>query len=661
MVSAARGQVSKVDDVELPAAKPYLNVKKRFVLGNGIMFAVGDANGAWTRLAGPGYTIPRGNDGILNKNDDKGPEGFVLDVDGVAQPLTMDMHRAEKTGIYYGTTVRGDLRVCLVDEAPWDKPCIFRLLQIENLSPTTSHQVQVSAFVETLQRPRDGVWTVLKDAGGTDSGLSIKLDSLFNLSNKTPLSIVVALSDPTSTVVHTNWGHWRLDSKATIPAGGSYRVALNHYGYVSDGDDASALKAIRETDYVKELGDGIHTWQAWYDGVGDAYKLDKITDPRGRDLVEGGLAILKSNESKDGGLIAHSTFYTEGYTRDAALGLRGFSATGHFDELRRWLLWMESKYETIHCIPNSTPCFLSLDDKAAGGDIYNVLMESPALVVLTARDYYQATHDLQTLTAIHPCLQYCIDEQLKFATENNERMNFNGDETELCGAAKNIYGSGVRVGRGSGADWSMTSVALCAAALDFYIQYLGKKGDDPAAYQNTESHTVMNLPVELDKLETAMDRDYWRTDVPQAPDGFHDSFRPKADNSWPLKPITDFTLFPVYFGTPYKELDRRAKDVAAMYAYFNPSTGYFPLVPADPPGFDGHTLAYLLWGLADVGDPRATQVYQALVSGPIPDCWGGVAEAYDAKGPNTHDLRSLETGCTVSALAEYWKLGASNR
>ena len=83
-----------------------------------------------------------------------------------------------------------------------------------------------------------------------------------------------------------------------------------------------------------------------------------------------------------------------------------------------------------------------------------------------------------------------------------------------------------------------------------------------------------------------------------------------------------------------------------------------PLVPGADTGFDGHTLGYLLWGLVDIGDSRAEAVHRALVNGPTVDCWGSYAEAYDAKGgANGHDLRTFETGCNISAIAKYWRLG----
>jgi hypothetical protein len=118
----------------------------------------------------------------------------------------------------------------------------------------------------------------------------------------------------------------------------------------------------------------------------------------------------------------------------------------------------------------------------------------------------------------------------------------------------------------------------------------------------------------------------------------------------------NFTLMPVFLGTPYPE-EEKVKDVAAMATFFNPRTGFLPLVPSADNGMEGHDLGYLLWDLVETGDWRKNEVYNALVNGPTVGCWGAFSEAYDGEGhANDHDLRSLETGVNVSALAKYWGL-----
>jgi hypothetical protein len=101
--------------------------------------------------------------------------------------------------------------------------------------------------------------------------------------------------------------------------------------------------------------------------------------------------------------------------------------------------------------------------------------------------------------------------------------------------------------------------------------------------------------------------------------------------------------------------------VRAIAHYFDEKTGFLQLVPGSASGFEGHDLGYLLWGLVEINDPRKDEVYKALVNGPTVDCWGSYNEAYDSNGNrNDHDLRSLETGVNLSALAKYWNLSGSN-
>jgi hypothetical protein len=47
------------------------------------------------------------------------------------------------------------------------------------------------------------------------------------------------------------------------------------------------------------------------------------------------------------------------------------------------------------------------------------------------------------------------------------------------------------------------------------------------------------------------------------------------------------------------------------------------------------------------------------LTGPTVDSWGSFNEAYGPGGNrNGHDLRSLETGVNIDAMAKYWKLGS---
>ena len=426
---------------------------------------------------------------------------------------------------------------------------------------------------------------------------------------------------------------------------------------MSHGD---ALAKIRQMDHAADLARAIHDWQSWFRDVPEPYSLKKIKDTRARDLVEGGLVVIKTNQSEDGGLMADSTCYIECYPRDDALGLRGLAAAGHFDEMKKWLLWIDAKIPLWGHLADSYSGEPSLKYGTLHLDYGDCNVEETAYYLLVARDYYKATRDLATLDRIRPTLTQSMDVQLKDATTQDSHLDFQGDETEGCAAGGTVPLDNPALkefGDTKTHFWSMGSVAMCAAALDFYIHYLDLHHENPGAYKNSFTGETMDLHAELKKLLAAMDRDFWRTDVPGLSGGFHDFARRKSNGAWPAARVVNFTLQPLYFGTPYDPARAKA-DVQAMASFFNAKTGFLPLFPPVSECFDGHDLGYLLWDLVEIGDSRKGEVYRALVNGTTADCWGSFTEGYDPNGqPNDHDLRTLETGVNVSAIAKYWNLG----
>jgi hypothetical protein len=181
---------------------------------------------------------------------------------------------------------------------------------------------------------------------------------------------------------------------------------------------------------------------------------------------------------------------------------------------------------------------------------------------------------------------------------------------------------------------------------------------DPADYLNRQDNQTLNLNEELGKLQDALERDFWRTNLPACSDGFHDWFRAKSNLAWPSARIVNFTLFPLYYGTPLKYPDHANGDVLAMKQYFEDSTRSLPLVGIAGHKSMGHDLGYLLWGLVAVGDPKKDAVYDALVNGSTVGCWGTYHEAYLGDGtPNANGLRTFETGVNLSAIGKYWNIG----
>ena len=635
----------------LPPQVPYLNPPSRYVLGSGVAMAVGEPNGDWVQFAGPGYT----NHNLLER------EHLTVEVDGRPVPLDWQIKRAERTGLYYGIAERGPLRFRIIDFARWGQAAITRLLVVENASDSVPHRIRVQAQIT----PSSAAGIVAQGMAEAPSGSGAVMvratraaATLFtHYPNQIEGAAVIAFAGPSPAATRQGSSYILASAPLELAPGSTEEIALVHAFPPVEVTARINPEIFTLSHAEHDLDQSIAQWQHWFEAVSPSYRLERIPDRRGRRLVEGALAVIKTNQSVDGGFAANLTFFSQGFTRDSILGLRAMSATGHLDEVKRWLLWEGRKFALCGHICDASVCSISPSDPSIEFDMGNIGVEGTALCVLCARDYYIATYDLETLRGLDKLLRYCIEIQLQQARANGYRLEFNGDETEVCGAVEIKQAGTLERLDICDRDWSLSSVALCAASLDFYQQYLRTLGENPAAYHSTREGKTLDLPQEQARLVAAMERDFWRTDVPGLETGFHDAFRIKADGAWPLHRLANVSLMPVYWGTPYPRA-AQAADVAAIAHYFDPRTGFLPLVPEADTGFDGHDLGYLLWGLVETGNSAKTGVYRALVNGPTSDCWGAFHEAYDAAGvPNDHDLRTMETGVNVSAIARYWNLG----
>ena len=662
VLSDARAADAFSGNPSLPEPVPYLNTPESFFVGNGLAAGGGAADGTWEFLAGPDYTCPN----YLDR------EEIHLMVDGEEHALTMKVHRARKTGVFYGIENVGDLKVCLVDYALNGEPWVARSVMVENQSRVKAHILGVIACIHPILGPGRTNW-VASDSSGRARGIGMKLDTSLKCAhnwacpNWADRYALIAFADPASTAksqVQGNHTFGRLETAIRpINPGGSRDFTLYHFTHYQDVSEADGFKLIQQRNSREDLKACIAWWQKWFDDVAPVYSLSRLKDERARNLVEGGLAVLKMNECRDGGIVANEMGWNMSYVRDAYCGLRGLGAFGHFEEAKNFIRWLDHKVAVHGLVPNAAP---------GGSDTYahpngnngrtcaeaNASVEVTALYLLAARDYYHATHDFQTLTDADSSLRYAMDAQLKLAAQNGYLLEFSGDETELCGASDVPAIKQEGFNRNLAQYWSMTSVALCAASLDFYIQYLKERGSSTTEYVNHLDHRTLNLHDELNKLQDALERDFWRTNLPECPSGFHDWFRSKSDNAWPAGRIVNFTLFPLYYGTPVKNPQELKNDVAAMKQYFTEGSRLLPVTGLPGHKSLGHDLGYLLWGLVAVGDPKKDAVYDALVNGPTACCWGAYHEAYQADGtPNANGLRSFETGVNLSAIAKYWKTG----
>ena len=651
-----QGQES-AGETPLPPQVPYLNTREDFFMGNGYAGAGGSGDGTWNFLAGPDYTCPN----YLKR------EEIRLVADGAEQSLDMDVHRARKTGVFYGITTNGDLKVTLIDYAILDEPCVARMVRIENLSRRHPHTVSVRAYVEPIAGP--GRSHEVTGYNNQRFCLKLSLDSSLKCCegqfcpNWADRHATITFDEAPETITETNDMFVFAAAPETLAPRASSDVVLYHYMSYEDSGGVSWMEKNEGRDPEPDLAGCIAWWRDWFDTAAPQCSLTRIADERARNLVEGGLAMLKMNECRDGGIVANERGWDMSYVRDAYCGLRGLTAFGHFEESRRFIYWLDRQYAAHGVIPDAGPGG-SLTYAHPNGNNgrtcpeANAVVEVTALYILAARDYYNGTRDLATLTNVDRSLSYSMDAQLNYAMTNNYRLEFSGDETELCGASDVAGLRDEGFNRKLDQYWSMTSVALCSASLDFYITYLEAQGKDPSHYLNRQNNETLNLYEDLAHLQDALERDFWTTNVPNCPEGFHDWFRVKDDEAWPSGRLLNFTLFPVYYGTPLKYPERAKCDVDAMKQFFNPSIPLLPVTGIPGRRSLGHDLGYLLWGLVAVDDPERDAVYKALVDGPTAGCWGTYHEAYGDDGtPNKNGLRTFETGVDLSAIAAYWKIG----
>ena len=213
---------------------------------------------------------------------------------------------------------------------------------------------------------------------------------------------------------------------------------LYHYMHYEDKTDSDCINLVRARNPASDAELCIQQWQSWFAGVDAKYSLDRIKDQRARDIVEGGLAIIKMNQARDGGIVCTERAYDMSYVRDAYCGLRGLSENGHFEELKGFIQWLDHKYSVHGCIPNAAPVGSDSYVHRSGGGSgpypeANAGVEVTALYLLAARDYYHATHDLPTLTNADHSLRYAMDIQLKLARRQRRQIGIQRRRNRACG------------------------------------------------------------------------------------------------------------------------------------------------------------------------------------------------------------------------------------
>jgi hypothetical protein len=643
-------------DQPIPDRVPYLGPLEKYFIGSGIAGAGGDTEGIWDYLIGPGYTFY----GYI-----KSCESFIrweeikLVVDAVVVALPIEMRRARGTGMFYGCGVIGDLTVHLVDYTNRGEAWIARTVMVDNNSATDSHDVAVKAYIIPA-----GLSDTIVDSTAIVIGHGCDEPNV----NK---HVTITFADPSTIAVKDGSGYvLKTDHRSISPkgiAGNRFHTTLYHHMHKDEKAARQNIEAIRAKQGATEMKDAGRCIIQWTDWLSQGDPLDNLPDQKAKDALEGALVIMKMLQGDDGGIMAAARNYMDSYVRDAAGGLRGLMAAGHTEEAEKFMQWVEHKYD----ITGMIPCNANIGDDAAYfpgyGDEENWAAENPALYLMIAKSYYQKmkeqdreTEAMDFFRYVRNSLRYAMDIQLKHLVKVGWRLRFNGDETESGGSGIQLSDKPV-----ISQYWSMPSLALCGAALDFFITFLTDMEEDPANYENSLSGQNLDLFQVLSQIKDAMDEWFWRAEPEKFPNGFYDWYRTQQ-GEWPRLRMTNYSLFPQFYGTPLNH-PHRAHDSAAVIKQYFTDRGFLPIQPGGASeDFCGHDLGYLLYALTDAEDPMAGEVYRALLEGGTMGCWGTWSEAYTAAGMSymtskegfgysTSNMRPFETGINMAAILKYLK------
>jgi hypothetical protein len=642
-------------DRPIPARVPYFGALEKYFLGSGIAGAGGDTQGVWDYLIGPDYTFY----GYI-----KSCESYIkreeirLVIDGIEELWGIEMRRIRGTGMFCGVKRIGDLTVHIIDFTNMGESWISRAIMIVNNSLNRSYDISVRAYISPAG---------LSDSIVDDTAVTISHGCEETINKNVTLTFT---DSSTFASKHENFYIIETATRSILPKnnlGDRYTTALYHYVYREEKTARQCVEYIRnktEQFIIDDVRRCIKQWEEWL-SKGDS--IDKLANQKVKDIVEGALVIMKMLQGRDGGIMATARNYMDSYVRDAAGCLSGLIASGHTDEAEKFMLWVEHKFKVTGMIP----CNADIGDDAAYfpgyGSEDNWSAENPALYLLIARDYLRSMQKqgegkkaVEFLHNIDGSLKYAMNVQLQSLIKNHWKLRFNGDETESGGA-----GIPLKDAPKIEQYWSMPSLALCAAALKFFITYLSENEENFKYYCNNITGQFMDLLNVLEKVKKSLDENFWRTNITVFGNGFYDWYRTQ-EGGWPQLRITNYTLFPIFYGTPLNYPQRAYESVEVIKSYFKEKE-FMPIQPGgENEDYCGHNLGYLLYALVEKKDPMMEQVFDVLVNGKAIGCWGTWSEAYKADGETymrqeegggytTSSMRPFETGINIAAIFKYLK------
>jgi GH15 family glucan-1,4-alpha-glucosidase len=604
---------------------PFLNRQweENYFIGNGILGGGGDSKGIWNFLIGPDYTSPN----FLKS------EVVTINLNGEFRSLSFAMHRIKSSGIYYGIVVMKEANIHVFDYVVPNKPLIIRHFVVENKSVNQPLTVQIKAEITKGKG-------IFENVIGNNSALLLKANP------QTPLfgngdggfwkeSFALIAFNTKSKCTVTGDVSTFTTEKISVDAKQKKQVALVHFLF--DDNQNSADKNLAEIQSINLKDNFDKTKSEWWAWIAKGEKFDS-ENVRVKDILESMLVGIRMQQNRCGGFIAGTRKYAFSYIRDSFGACKGLLACGHTDDVKKYLEITIHKFRLFKKIPNSVQMGA---DQFSHGD-GNQYAESPAYVILLAKEYYEATKDINFLKSMDDLLTYAINIQIEYAKVNNWLLPFNGDETEqycLKEDGKEYGGFPALTGFNSN-QWSMSSVAACIASLDFYIDYLKLKKMD--SYIN-DYQEAMGL------MKESIVKHFYRSDLASL------QWALKKDNTFYPYNVTNFALMPVWFGVSLKDNVEKATVEKAL-SYRNPQTGFIANAPGDVEGFCGHTLAYMLYDLTQLNMPEKDAVYNTLINSCIIQRYGMVNEYYGPNGiPNPHNQRVFESGIVIDAIVNYLK------
>lgn len=589
----------------------------RYFFGNSIVGASGLSDGTWTFVIGPDYTSPNFITG----------EKIYLLYDGKRVEFDLGMKRIRGTGVFFGEAEKEQFRLSVFDFAPPEKQMLIRLITAEDLA-LSERRIRICAEVT----PFEGM------AEKNREGILIRKDTeCFCFGNRETKNwenrcCQVGFLQGTDIQVSSDKEEDAVSSCLLAAEEGRFQALIHKNDYESDRENAKVQPPLEWEEAVSLLSETFHWWKEWF----RKGKLPDIPHQRDADALESLLLSVKMQQNRDGGEIAGIYKYANSYVRDTHGCSRLYNASGHYEESKRIILNIHTRWERAGFIPN----WWSMgSDTFIGHSFHNDVSEITAYYMFMIRDYLNATGDKELLETVRPSLDYAAESQLAWLKEHDFTMDFNGDETEqyCCNQDGEEYGGFVKPGY----EWnagalSFPSMTAALCSLEWYSSITGK-----------------DLKEEMGKLRDKIDQVF----CDRKRGGVHAWAAVKKEDGYQLHAgqLTNYLLFPLWIGARLKE-KREAADALAVKDFVM-ENGFLPNCPQAMQGFCGHTMGMYLDVLVKLGDREAAQkAARQILDSPLLSMYGTVSEFYGPScTPNGHMCRGFEGGITGQALIDYFR------